>query len=86
MQRAILEKDILYQTLVDISIDNFTRAHHIVQREIMLYYNQSSYFLFTHADTCHDHRHDFIMLHILLLIPGEEAYQCTGMLMWTKRQ
>ena len=86
MQRTVLEENILYQALIDVGIDNLTRTHHIIQREIMFDDNQGSYLLFAHTDASHHHRHDFLMLHILFLISGKEAHQRAGMLVRTKRQ
>ena len=81
VQRTVLKENILNQTLVYIGIDNFSRTHHIIQRQIMFNDNQGTNLLLPHADTCHYHRHDVVMFQLLFLIAGEEAYQRTGMLM-----
>ena len=86
VQRAVFKEDILYQPLVDVGIDHIARTHDIVQREVAFDDNQGAHLLLTHADARHDHGHDFVMLHILFLVPGKETHQRTGMLVRTQRE
>jgi hypothetical protein len=86
VQRTILEKDIFYQALVYIGVDNLPCTHHIVQRHIMFHHNQCTDFLLAHTDTSHYNGHNFIVFHTFFLVSRKEAHQRTGMLMRTERK
>ena len=79
MQRTVLEKYILNQTLTDSRIYYFPRPDHFVQRSGMLDHDQCTYFLLSHTQAGHYHRHDIVMFQSFFLRSAEKVRQRTDM-------
>ena len=86
MQRTVLKKYILNQTLADSRIYNFSCTDHFIQRSGMLDHDQCAYFLLSHAQASHYHWHDIIMFQGFFPRPAEKMRQCTDMPMRAQRQ
>ena len=58
MEWRVLEENVLYQTLVNISIDDLTSRYNVIKGSCPLNDNKGTYLLFAHAHASQHNRHN----------------------------
>ena len=86
VQGTILEEDVLDEALIDVGIDDVTRAHHIIQRHVMLNDNEGAHLLPAHADAGHHDGHDVLVGDVSLLVARKEIDELLDVPVRTQRQ
>ena len=87
MQWRVLEEDVLNESLVDACVDKVARVYDVVKSQATLYYDERSHFASRHVHTCHNDRHDSLLVYSRLRLAAheEEAHNGLEPLMRTQR-
>ena len=79
VERGVLEKNIFNQALVEIGINLVARFCHLTQRRLTFDNNQRPLLTLTHTHTGQHHRHNSLLVGLVVLIAvGGEEFQQTG--------
>ena len=79
VQWRVLEKDVLNESLVNACIDKVARVYDVVKSQATLYYDERSHFASRHVHTCHNNRHDSLLVYSRLRLVAHEEETHNGL-------